>query len=256
MSIDGITIHAIAHELNEKLAGAHIKKIAQPEGEELIITASRDRVTSRLLISASPSLPVIYLTPENKESPMTAPNFCMLLRKYIGSGRIAGVSQVGMERVICMDIEHLNEMGDPATKKLYIEIMGKYSNIILVDEKNMILDAIRHVSAAVSSVREVLPGREYFIPEQENHYDIMTVSREALYEDVFRRPLTIRKMFFESLTGFGPVMAEEICHRLDIDSDASVLSMADWQQDALYEELIRIKEALASNSYSPSIISD
>ncbi len=256
MSIDGITIHAIAHELNEKLAGAHIKKIAQPEGEELIITASRDRGTSRLLISASPSLPVIYLTPENKESPMTAPNFCMLLRKYIGSGRIAGVSQVGMERVICMDIEHLNEMGDPATKKLYIEIMGKYSNIILVDEKNMVLDAIRHVSAAVSSVREVLPGREYFIPEQENHYDIMTMSREAFYEDVFRRPLTIRKMFFESLTGFGPVMAEEICHRLDIDSDASVLSMADWQQDALYEELMRIREALASDSYSPSIISD
>ncbi len=164
MSIDGITIHAIAHELNEKLSGAHIKKIAQPESEELIITASKDRVTSRLFISASPSLPVVYLTPENKESPMTAPNFCMLLRKYIGSGRIAEVKQVGMERVIEMTIEHLNELGDPACKKLYIEVMGKYSNIILVDEGDKVLDSIRHVSAAVSSVREVLPGRDYFIP--------------------------------------------------------------------------------------------
>ena len=256
MSIDGITIHAIAHELNERLSGAHIKKIAQPEANELIITASKDRITSRLLISASPSLPVVYLTPENKESPMTAPNFCMLLRKYIGSGRITAVSQVGMERVIRMAIDHLNEMGDPATKKLYIEIMGKYSNIILVDESDMVLDAIRHVSAAVSSVREVLPGREYFIPEQENHYSILTVTKDELYDDVFKRPLTIRKMFFESLTGFGPVMAEEICHRLDIDSDASVLSMSAWQQDALYDELLRIRDALLSESYTPVIICD
>ena len=107
MSIDGITIHAIAHELNEKLGGAHIKKISQPEANEIIITASKDRNTSRLLISASPSLPVIYLTPENKEAPMTAPNFCMLLRKYIGSGKITSVTQPGLERVIKMEIEEL-----------------------------------------------------------------------------------------------------------------------------------------------------
>ena len=181
MSIDGITIHAIARELDEKLSGAHIKKIAQPEKEELIITASKERQTHRLLISASPSLPVVYLTPENKESPMTAPNFCMLLRKYIGSGRIAKVSQVGMERVIAMEIEHLNELGDPAKKLLYIEVMGKYSNIILVDSDGTILDAIRHVSAAVSSVREVLPGREYFIPKQENHYDLFELEKEDAY---------------------------------------------------------------------------
>ena len=256
MSIDGITIHAIARELDEKLSGAHIKKIAQPEKEELIITASKERQTHRLLISASPSLPVVYLTPENKESPMTAPNFCMLLRKYIGSGRISKVSHVGMERVIAMEIEHLNELGDPAKKLLYIEVMGKYSNIILVDSDGTILDAIRHVSAAVSSVREVLPGREYFIPVQENHYNLFDLEKEAAYNDIFTRPVTIRRMFFDSLTGFGPVMAEELCNRLDIDSDASVLSLSEWQKDALYDELIKLRDRLNTGDFTPTLISD
>ncbi len=256
MSIDGITICAIACELNKKLAGAHIKKISQPESLELIITASRDRITNRLFISASPSLPVIYLTEENKESPMTAPNFCMLLRKYIGSGRISRVYQPGMERIIALDIDHLNELGDPAKKTLYVEIMGKYSNIILTDEKGIILDSIRHVSSAVSSVREVLPGREYFIPAQKDHYDLFTVTKEEIYGDIFTRPLTIRKMFFESLTGFGPVMAEDISNRLNIDSDASVLSLSAWQQDALYEELMRLKDDLKNENFNPVIVSD
>ncbi len=256
MSIDGITIRAISSELNAKLCGAHIKKIAQPEPEELIITASKERTTHRLFISASPSLPVVYLTSENKESPMTAPNFCMLLRKYIGSGRIADISQVGMERVIAVSIEHLNEMGDPAKKTLYIEVMGKYSNIILVDENDMVLDAIRHVSAAVSSVREVLPGRDYFIPKQEDHYNLFELQEDDLYNDIFNRPVTIRKMFFDSLTGFGPVMAEEICNRLDIDSDASVLSLSDWQKKALSDELFKLRDQLSASDFSPTLITD
>ena len=92
---------------------------------------------------------------------MTAPNFCMLLRKHIGNGRITGVSQPGLERIIHLDIEHLDELGDLCKKKLIVEIMGKHSNIIFCDDKDMIIDSIKHVNAQMSSVREVLPGRTY-----------------------------------------------------------------------------------------------
>ena len=256
MSIDGICLHALTHELDQTLSGSHIKKIAQPEKEELIITASKDRTTYRLLISALPSLPVIYLTSENKESPMTAPNFCMLLRKYINGGKIASISQVGMERVIDIEIEHLNELGDPAKKHLYVEIMGKHSNIILCDENNTILDSIKHVSAAVSSVREVLPNRDYFIPTQADHYNCFDITKETFYNDLLKRPYSLKKMILSSLTGFGPVMAEELCFRSDLDSDASVLSLSDWQKDTLYQNFLTLKDALSNNTYHPVLITD
>src|SRR5699024_6206587 len=117
--------------------------------------------TYRLLLSASASLPLVYFVPDNKSNPLTAPNFCMLLSKHISNGRITGVKQPGMERIIEISIEHLKEMGDLQTKKLIIEIMGKHSNIIFLDDAGMIIDSIKHISHQISSVREVLPGRAY-----------------------------------------------------------------------------------------------
>ncbi|MDE6829439.1 MAG: NFACT family protein, partial [Lachnospiraceae bacterium] len=165
MAFDGITVAAITQELQTTLTGGRITKIAQPEVDELLLTIKTPTGANRLYISASASLPLIYLTDENKPSPMTAPNFCMLLRKHIGNGRIIGISQPGLERIIHLDIEHLDELGDLCRKKLIIEIMGKHSNIIFCDEKERIIDSIKHVNAQMSSVREVLPGRPYFIPD-------------------------------------------------------------------------------------------
>ena len=165
MAFDGITIANIVTELNQTITGGKINKIAQPENDELIITIKNQRKQYRLFLSASASLPLIYLTETNKPSPLTAPNFCMLLRKHIGSGKIIAIEQPGMERIIRFTIEHLNELGDLCTKYLIVEIMGKHSNIIFCNEEDQIIDSIKHVSAHMSSVREVLPGRPYFIPE-------------------------------------------------------------------------------------------
>lgn len=133
MAFDSITTNCIMQELKQMLVGQRISKIAQPEREELLFTFKGVTTkNNRLLISANASLPFLYMTQTNKTSPMTAPNFCMLLRKYIGNGRITDVTQPSMERVICFTIEHLDEMGDPAVKYLYVEIMGKHSNIIFV----------------------------------------------------------------------------------------------------------------------------
>lgn len=165
MAFDGVTIAGIVKELNDNLLGGRIYKIAQPESDELMLTIKVNGGQKRLFISASASLPLIYLTENNKQSPMTAPGFCMLLRKHIQNGRIIGISQPGLERIVQIQVEHLNEMGDLCRKNLVIEIMGKHSNIIFTDDKDMIVDSIKHISGMVSSVREVLPGRPYFIPE-------------------------------------------------------------------------------------------
>ena len=130
MALDGTVISCMAWELNHALAGGKINKIAQPEKDELMLTIKNNRKQYRLLVSASASLPLVYLTDQNKTGPMTAPNFCMLLRKHIGSGRILRIWQPGMERILNMEIEHLNELGDICRKLLIIELMGKHSNII------------------------------------------------------------------------------------------------------------------------------
>ena len=157
MAFDGITVAALTKELKETICDGRIAKIAQPESDELLLTIKTKEGQRRLSISASASLPLIYLTNDNKPSPMTAPNFCMLLRKHIGNGRIVDVSQPGLERIIQLRIEHLDELGDLRQKTLVVEIMGKHSNIIFCDEKDQIIDSIKHVPAQMSSVREVLP---------------------------------------------------------------------------------------------------
>lgn len=187
MAFDGITVAALVNELNTVLdmPDTRIYKIAQPENDELLLTLKTSNGQKRLLISASASLPLMYLTPQNKTSPMTAPNFCMLLRKHIQNGRIISVTQPSLERIIDFKIEHLNELGDLCIKHLIVEIMGKHSNIIFCDDNMVILDSIKHISAQISSVREVLPGREYFIPDTTHKEKSADNQTKQLFMNVF-----------------------------------------------------------------------
>ncbi len=159
MAFDGIVIAGLVHELNQTILNTKISKIAQPENDELLLTCKGSSGQFRVSISANASLPFLYLTDTNKTSPLQAPTFCMVLRKHIANGRIISITQPHMERIIHLKIEHLNEMGDLCHKTLVIELMGKHSNIIFCDEDGTIIDSIKHVSSAVSSLREVLPGR-------------------------------------------------------------------------------------------------
>lgn len=218
MAFDGITVSALVQELRDNLTGGRIAKIAQPEPDELLLTIKTPAGQRKLYISASASLPLIYLTDENKLSPMTAPNFCMLLRKHIGNGRITSISQPKLERIISLRIEHLNELGDLCEKKLIIEIMGKHSNIIFCDDKDMILDSIKHVSAQMSSVREVLPGRTYFIPDTMEKSDPLSVDVSSFMEILRLKPVSLGKAIYTSFTGISPVIAEDICFLAGLDS--------------------------------------
>ena len=192
MAFDGSAVAALTDELKKKLENGRISKIVQPEKDTLLITVKSDSGQYRLFISVNPSLPVMYLTQENMTAPLQAPAFCMLLRKHIQSGRILSISQPSMERIINIEIEHRNEMGDLCTKILTTELMGKHSNIIFRDG-DRILDSIRHVSALVSSVREVLPGRDYFIPFEEGKLDPFTAGFERFEEKVCHGSLPVFK---------------------------------------------------------------
>ena len=150
MAFDGTTIAAVCYELNKCLLNGRINKIAQPEKDELILTIKNERSQYRLLISANASLPLIYLTDTNKPSPITAPGFCMLLRKYINNGRITKIYQPGLERIIHFEITHLNELGDECVDVLIVELMGKHSNIIFCDRDLNIIDSIKHVNVMMS----------------------------------------------------------------------------------------------------------
>lgn len=201
MALDGVVISNLIYELQQKIGGGRINKIAQPEKDELLLTIKNNKEQYRLLISAGASLPLTYLTKENKTSPLTAPNFCMLLRKHLNSAKIAQISQPELERIIEFKIEHLNELGDICYKYLIVELMGKHSNIIFCDDKKMIIDSIKHISSLVSSVREVLPGRDYFIPKTQKKWNPLTITYELFKDSVLTKPMTLSKAIYTSLNG-------------------------------------------------------
>lgn len=254
MAFDGIVIANLTHELNKTLTGGRINKIAQPEKDELILTIKNNRTQYRLFISAGASLPLIYLTEENKPSPLTAPNFCMLLRKHLNSARILSVTQPGLERILRFEIEHLNELGDLCRKYLIVEIMGKHSNIIFCDEKEQIIDSIKHISGLVSSVREVLPGRPYFIPNTQEKKNPLELSQETFFNEVLARPMTISKALYQSLTGISPLIANELCCRACLEPDCHTSTLSEGEGLHLYGTLRRLMEDIKDGRFCPSIV--
>lgn len=256
MAFDGITIANITKELQDTLTGGRISKIAQPEKDELLLTIKSSAGQFRLCISASASLPLIYLTDVNKTSPMTAPNFCMLLRKHISNGRITGITQPGLERIIRFEIEHLDELGDLRQKELIVEIMGKHSNIIFCDENQKIIDSIKHVSAQMSSVREVLPGRDYFIPDTLEKEDPLSITEAHFSDHLRKKPLPLSKALYNSFTGISPVVAEEICTLSNLPSELSPKDLSGDLMHHLYTQFSIFLDPVREGRFSPVIYFD
>ena len=253
MAFDGITIANVVHELNGTILDGRINKIAQPETDELLLTIKTPGGQRRLSISASASLPLIYLTEGNKPSPMTAPNFCMLLRKHINNGRITKIWQPKLERIIHFEIEHLDELGDLCKKELIVEIMGKHSNIIFCNEDGTIIDSIKHVSSQMSSVREVLPGRTYFIPDTMEKSDPLSVSFAEFQRVLTEKPMPLSKAVYTSFTGISPVVAEEICYLSGIDSSLTPRELSEDLLTHLYRQFTLYFEEVSAGHFSPAI---
>ncbi len=252
MALDGIVVSNIVHEMNQALSGGRLSKIAQPENDELILTIKNQKDTYRLLLSASASLPLVYFTELNKENPMTAPNFCMLLRKHAGNGKIISISQPGLERIIDICLEHLDEMGDLCQKHLIIELMGKHSNIILTNESDTIVDSIKHVPLSMSSIREVLPGRPYFIPDTMHKKDPLTLTQDEV-KVIFTGRVNAAKAVYSSLTGISPQVAEELLYRSDVDSTKAAEDLSEAERNRFYQQLRKLMDEITSGIFHPAI---
>ena len=274
MAFDGITIASITKELNQNLTGGRIYKIAQPESDELLLTIKNNGSQYRLLLSADASLPLVYLTNKNKQSPMTAPGFCMLLRKHLQNARILDITQPGLERIIRIRLEHLNEMGDLCQKTLVIEIMGKHSNLIFCNE-DTIIDSIKHISGIVSSVREVLPGREYFIPQTQDKQNPLAfiggtgmsvcygepaygihLTKLDFVNRLTSMPMPLYKALYCAYTGLSPVMAQEICFRAGLDGDIPGSAQDAEALEKLYEVFLSLLKQITAGDFAPNIIYD
>ncbi len=254
MAFDGIVVANIVCELNRNILNSKINKISQPENDELLFTLKGPQGQKRLAMSASASLPFLYLTSQNKPGPLQAPNFCMVLRKHISNGRITKIYQPGLERIIHFEIEHLDELGDLCRKILTVELMGKHSNIIFCKEDGTIIDSIKHISAQVSSLREVLPGRTYFIPETAHKENPLSATQESFYASVYSKPASLCKAIYGSYTGLSPQIANEILHRAGIDGDFSASSLSEDEKLHLYHTFAWCMADIREENFAPNII--
>ena len=254
MAFDGIVISNLTYELNTNLVGGRISKISMPEDNELIFTIKNNAKTYRLLVSASASLPLVYLTDVNKPAPKVAPAFLMLLRKYIGTAKINNIFQMGLERILCFELEHLNELGDLSHKRMYIEIMGKHSNIIFTDENNKIIDSIKRISANMSSLREVLPGREYFLPEELKKKDLLNTELEEFIEILKSKEYPLSKSIYMNFAGISPLIAEEIILRASLPSQAPSTSLGELEYTHLFHTIQNLLEDINAHNFTPNII--
>lgn len=254
MAFDGIVISNLVKELNAYMLNGRISKIAQPEHDELLLTVKGSQGQVRLLLSASASLPLIYLTMQNKQSPMTAPNFCMLLRKHIANGRIVSITQPDMERIINFEIEHLNDLGDLCKKTLIMELMGKHSNLIFCEEDGTIIDSIKHISGHVSTVREVLPGRPYFIPKTQEKISPLPADSKYFLEQVLSKPVSVTKAIYGSYNGVSPLIASEICHRASIDGELPTQSLSGDEKLHLFRQFELFMEEIQEGNFFPNMV--
>ena len=254
MAFDGFVMAALTAELAAHLADSRISKVAMPEKDEILLTFRNKEQNIRLLISAGASLPLIYETESNRPSPVTAPAFCMLLRKHIGTAKVISVEQDGLERILTITFEHYNEIGDLVRKKLIFEMMGKHSNIVFTDDRFRILDSIKRVPEHISSLREVLPGRIYFLPEEIRKRDLLKESRESFSQVIRNSKESLFRTLYTSYAGISPAAASEICFRAGADGDVTQEYIPDEMMERLYQAAAALTGMVKSGDFCPTLI--
>ncbi|MEB3058505.1 Rqc2 family fibronectin-binding protein [Parvimonas sp. D9] len=256
MSFDGIFTKAVVDEIYPLLLNGKINKINQPDKNEINLQIY-NKENYKLLLSCANNLSRIHLSEKSKKNPITAYNFCMLLRKHLVGGTIKNIYQHKMDRVVCFEIENLNELKELNKKLLIIEIMGKHSNIILVDkESNKIIDAIKHIDSRQSSIREVFPNKDYFFvkDEKENILD----ENYKLPSEILKNsePISMKKFFYTNYLGFSPIISYELLHNLNVDTDINSANLSVENIKRIDENFVKLVENIKNKNYSPIFIKD
>ncbi|HHU63858.1 MAG TPA: fibronectin/fibrinogen-binding protein [Clostridiales bacterium] len=257
MALDGVVISCLVAQFKDTIIDGRIDKVYQPEPDEITLNIRTKTGSHHVLLSASSNNPRLYITRQNKSNPHTAPPFCMLLRKHIQGGRIKDIIQPDFERIVEILIDTTDELGEVSTKRLIIEIMGRHSNIILVNGDGDIIDAIKRITSAVSRVREVLPGMPYTRPPSRDKVNPLSVDTAAVEEILskYKGRVGIAKHIMNSFTGVSLVTAREIVFRyLNREGKDDVLTDDNITQ--LSEGFTKFFGDIKKGLYSPCIVLD
>ena len=250
MALDGLFLRCLKTELEETLVGARVDKIYLPTDEELIIgMRSRTLGGLKLLLSARANSPRVSLTKATFENPATPPMLCMLLRKRLGGATLTGIRQAGSDRILFLDFEATNELGDREKLTLVAEIMAQYSNVILVGPDGKIIDALKRVDMTKSSKRLVLPGLPYELPPQQEKLDLLENSLEELMERIRScQTRTLSSAILTSLMGVSPIVARELAFRA-IGEDKSVTELTDADYTELEDPLLELRARFQNGEF-------
>ncbi len=253
MPFDGLVMYAVCSELTKNIIGGRIEKISQPSRNEVVLHIHSKGSKFMLLMSANASDARIHLTRKAFRNPPSPPNFCILLRKYIFGGRITGLRQPGLERILEISIDSANEIGDIKGKTLVIEVMGKHSNIILLNESRKIIDSITHVDFSISSIREVMPGREYSPAPSQQKSDPLNITSDEVLNCLSGSDSSneLEKRLVNSYTGISPFFVR----RLVQETDQPQLN-AEQLLQALSDAFVSLIHKAVMDRFDPCIIFD
>ena len=257
MSFDGIVTNALVKEFKETITGGRIDKIYQQEKDEILIHIRNLGNNYKLLLSASSNNPRAYLTDYSKQNPNTPPMFCMFLRKQLQGGIILDINQHELDRIITIDVKSLDEIGDISTKQLIIEIMGKHSNIILIDKSSeIILDSIKRVPESISRVRQVLPGLKYQYPPSNDKLNPLHIDFDTFLNklDKNNKNVQVFKFLYKSFIGLSPLISKEICYRAHIDERLTINALTKLDVKNLYSSFNSLMNDVLEKNFNPHFI--
>lgn len=253
MSFDGFVTRCVTDELRSKLLNGKIDKVYQPEKDEIILSVRTRSGNYKLLLSASASNPRIHLTEVQRENPMTPPMLCMLMRKHLAGAVIVDIKQNGFDRVVRIDAETRNELGDLCTRSVIIEIMGRHSNIILVDDSGRIMDSAKHIDFTVSAVRQVLPGMTYELPPAQDKTAADSLKATELMEALAAQPedTLMDKFLLSEIMGMSPLLAREIVYRF---SGNTKMMKCEVDCAAFVVHTVDFLKNICGGIYEPSLV--
>lgn len=244
LALDGAFLSVLAREIEQDCLGARVEKIFQPARDCIILALRRKNGGCRLLLSCAAGNARIQKTALTPENPQTPPVFCMLLRKHLNGGKLIGVRQAGLDRVLFLDFEVFSELADRITLSLCLEIMGHNSNLILLGENGRIVDAVRRVGPETSAVRLILPGTTYQLPPAQNKLDLRLCRRDELEAALRQSAQPLSKALLQSCSGLSPIVCRELTFYALRAEDLPADTLSPEQLDRLFFAVGRLKEAL------------
>ncbi len=252
MALDGVAVYALAHELKEKLVGTRIDKISQPEKDELVFNIRGFGENFKLLFTINAQNPRVSLIDKNRVNPNNPPNFCMILRQRLSNGKIINITQPNFERMIKFEIQAFNQFSEVATMFLVIEMMGKHSNIILMDENDKIVDSIKRVGYDKSQLRLILPAKQYENPPNSKENPLFVTYTE--FKD-FLKEETVHRSLMQSFSGVSPILATELLHRANLDSGiySKELLQDEVKTKSLFAEFEKFYNNVKNKSFTNKI---